>query len=100
MKTSEDLIAAAVREKLSACMADFAVLLRDTYDGAGMDVMADFTVSWRRQAAKGPQMCWGTHRGCIRGTHDNLKASLFWGHYDLTEDEAKDDFRARTSRLG
>ena len=79
------------------------VTFRNTWDGEGCDIQADFVIVWRFDKATGSfaERAWGTHAGCIRQKRDRpMTADIFWGHYDLDAGEAFDDFvtRSRTIR--
>ena len=79
------------------------VTFRNTWDGEGYDVQADFVIMWR-QAGEVPghsRGLYGTHAGCIRQKRDRpMTADIFWGHYDLNAGEAFDDFVIRSRSIG
>ena len=97
---SVNLISDALRKDISAELVKYTLVPRSTYDGEGFDIFSEFCVLWRRSTpstAGGEN--WGTHRGTIRGPQSALKACLFIGHYDMDEEDAREDFCDRQGHL-
>lgn len=100
---TEDLVQSAVREAIDAEVVEYRVQRRDTWDGRGFDVQADFLVLWRRNVCRGVegQESWGTHRGCVRQVSGKARhAHIFEGQYDLDESQARDKYVSRQWVLG
>jgi hypothetical protein len=79
-----------VQKHLQAEAMKMAFFPRSTYGDEGMDVMFDVLVLWNR----GDE--WATHRGTIRCMEPEAPtADLFYGHYDMNEKRAHQDYLER-----
>ena len=89
-------VMAAVEKRLGAVLQMVKGVRRGTYDGEGHDILVDFAVLWMREK----DATWGTHAGTIRKqVGEDPSVSLFWGHYDMTQEDATEDFVAREEKL-
>ena len=57
-------------------------------------------VSWENPEALRQERRWGTHTGVIRHKNgETVSVSIFWGHYDMEEEKAKDEYAEKVRRL-
>ncbi len=100
--TKRILILDYVKMALGADVVRYQFKVRPTWDGEQYDIVGDLVVLWQRSPGQTKEGCeWGTHKGVIRlllGSKEPA-VSLHWGHYDLTGQEAIDDYEDREAKL-
>ena len=95
-------IEAAVKKTIGADVVKVETKRRTTWNGEGMDILMDFAVLWTRPSNKDRHAGddFGAHSGCVHKKNDGKEATnIFWGHYDLTLDEAEQVYKEKRERL-
>lgn len=89
-ETAAALIAEEVGRAIKGTALKIQLTPRRGFNGDGLNIAYDAEVVWSRT---GPdrRAGWGTHAGTVELRRPLWCASIFWGHYDLTEKDALAD---------
>jgi len=89
-ETAAALIAEEVGRAIKGTALKIQLTPRRGFNGDGLNIAYDAEVVWSRT---GPdrRAGWGTHAGTVELRQNGWDASIFWGHYDLTEKDALAD---------
>ena len=87
-----ELIRNRVRSNLHANLIEHRLKRRQEWDGDGFDILYDIVLLWH-QPEEAVTESWGYHSGVIRHKNgEQPAADVFWGHYKLSEPEARKGF--------
>ena len=94
-----------VMDNIGASVVQVTSKPQSTWDGDGYTVLECFAVLWELPESEAPpnkpESRFGTHTGAISmyAGSVNRKVTIYWGHYGLTLEEAKESFVEKQSKL-
>ena len=96
--TAAKLLSEEVKDAIGGAALKVQLELRPEFDGNRRTILYNVEVVWSRDGTDS-QREWGTHSGAVGLVDGDWVASIFWGHYGLTEEAAFGDRANNRGRM-